>query len=98
MPREIAGLALVGAVLAVPLVIKAIWREADASTVWAFSCTTGGLVLTLVVLGAVFMMVIGPLLGLAGGLAGGALAADHPRRSRPDRSWAAGLFVLVRYG
>jgi hypothetical protein len=42
---------------------------------------------------AVFMMVIGPLLGAAGGTLGGAVAADHPRRPRPARSWSAGLFV-----
>ncbi len=57
----------------------------------------GGLVVTFLSLGAVFMMAIGPLLGVVGGLAGGGLAAEYPRRSRPDRSWAAGLFVLVRY-
>jgi hypothetical protein len=39
------------------------------------------------------MMVLGPLLGAAGGTLGGAAAADHPRRSRPARSWSAGLFV-----
>ena len=42
---------------------------------------------------AVFMMVLGPLLGAAGGALGGAVAADHPRRLRPIRWWAAGLFV-----
>ena len=42
---------------------------------------------------AVFMMVIGPLVGAAGGALGGAVAADHPRRPRPARSWSAGLFV-----
>jgi len=42
---------------------------------------------------AVFMMVIGPLAGAAGGALGGAVAADHPRRPRPARSWSAGLFV-----
>jgi hypothetical protein len=42
---------------------------------------------------AVFMMVTGPLVGAAGGALGGAVAADHPRRSRPARSWSAGLFV-----
>ena len=39
------------------------------------------------------MMVLGPLLGAAGGALGGAVAADHPRKPRPARSWAAGLFV-----
>jgi hypothetical protein len=52
-----------------------------------------GLLLTNFVVVAVFMMVIGPPLGAAGGALGGALAADHPRRSRPARSWSAGLFV-----
>jgi len=42
---------------------------------------------------AVFMMVLGPLLGAAGGALGGAVAAGHPRKPRPARSWAAGLFV-----
>ena len=36
---------------------------------------------------------LGPLLGAAGGALGGAVAADHPRKPRPARSWAAGLFV-----
>jgi hypothetical protein len=36
---------------------------------------------------------IGPLLGAAGGKLGGAVAADHPCKPRPARSWAAGLFV-----
>jgi hypothetical protein len=39
------------------------------------------------------MMIIGPLVGAAGGAVGGFAAADHPLRSRPARSWAAGLFV-----
>ena len=52
-----------------------------------------GLLLTNFFVVAVFMMVIGPLLGAAGGVVGGAVAADHPRRPRPARSWSAGLFV-----
>lgn len=51
------------------------------------------LVLTDFVPIAVFMMVLGPFLGAAGGALGGAVAADHPRKPRPARSWAAGLFV-----
>ena len=35
----------------------------------------------------------GGTLGAAGGALGGAVAADHPRKPRPARSWAAGLFV-----
>jgi hypothetical protein len=51
-----------------------------------------GLLLTnLFVIGAV-MMIMGPLLGAGGGAFGGFVAADHPLRSRPARSWAAGLF------
>jgi len=50
------------------------------------------LVLTFL-LAAVFMMVIGPLVGAAGGALGGSVAADQPRRSRPARSWSAGPFV-----
>jgi hypothetical protein len=57
------------------------------------SGAVAGLVLTDFVPIAVFMMVLGPLLGAAGGALGGAVAADHPRRPRPARSWAAGLFV-----
>lgn len=52
-----------------------------------------GLVLTNFIVVAVFMLVAGPLLGVAGGAAGGIAAADHPPRSLPVRSWAAGLFV-----
>jgi len=52
-----------------------------------------GLVLTNFIVVAVFMLVGGPLLGVAGGAAGGIAAADHPLRSLPIRSWAAGLFV-----
>ena len=54
---------------------------------------SAGLVLTNFVAIAVFMMVLGPLLGAAGGALGGAVAAEHPRKPRPARSWAAGLFV-----
>ena len=52
-----------------------------------------GLVLTNFVAVAFFMMIIGPALGAVGGALGGAVAADHPRKPRPARSWAAGLFV-----
>jgi hypothetical protein len=52
-----------------------------------------GLVLTNFAAVAVFMMVLGPLLGACGGATGGIVAADHPRKPRPVRSWAAGLFV-----
>lgn len=57
------------------------------------SGAVAGLVLTDLVPIAVFMMVLGPLLGAAGGALGGAVAADHPRKPRPARSWAAGLFA-----
>ena len=52
-----------------------------------------GLLLTNLFVVAVFMMVLGPLVGAGGGAAGGFIAADHPPRSQPARSWAAGLFV-----
>jgi hypothetical protein len=52
-----------------------------------------GLLLTNLFVVAVFMMVIGPLFGAGGGAIGGFAVADHPPRSQPDRSWAAGLFV-----
>jgi hypothetical protein len=42
---------------------------------------------------AVFMMVLGPLLGALGGAGGAVVAADHPRSPRPVRSWAVGLFI-----
>jgi len=52
-----------------------------------------GLLLTNFFAIAFFMMLLGPLLGAAGGALGGAVAAAHPRKPRPARSWAAGLFV-----
>jgi hypothetical protein len=52
-----------------------------------------GLLLTNFFAVAFFMMLLGPLLGAVGGALGGAVAAAHPRRPRPARSWAAGLFV-----
>jgi len=52
-----------------------------------------GLLLTNLFVVAVVFMVIGPLVGAGGGAFGGFVAADHPRRSQPDRSWAAGLLV-----
>jgi hypothetical protein len=52
-----------------------------------------GLLLTNFFVVAVFMLIAGPLLGAGGGAIGGAVAADHPRRSLPGRSWAAGLFA-----
>jgi hypothetical protein len=39
------------------------------------------------------MMIIGPVVGALGGAVGGFVAAGHPLRSRPARSWAAGVFV-----
>jgi hypothetical protein len=52
-----------------------------------------GLLLTNFYVVAVVMMIIGPVIGAAGGTVGGFAAADHPLRSRPARSWAAGVFV-----
>ena len=57
-----------------------------AGTVAGAAC---GLLLTSFFVVAVFMMIAGPLPGAAGG----AVAADHPRRPRSARSWSAGLFV-----
>jgi hypothetical protein len=54
----------------------------------------GLLVTNFVILAGMVLMVIGPLAGLGGGVVGGAIVADHPPEARPDRSWAAGLFVL----
>jgi hypothetical protein len=42
---------------------------------------------------AVFVMIIGPVLGALGGCFGGFLAADHPLRPLLARNWAAGLFA-----
>jgi hypothetical protein len=55
-----------------------------------------GVVLTYLTVVAVFMMVLGPLAGAVAGMVGGAIAADRPRRSLPDGSGGAGLFVLMR--
>jgi phage shock protein PspC (stress-responsive transcriptional regulator) len=52
-----------------------------------------GLLLTLIFVLAVFLMVLAPAVGGLIGAASGAFAADHRRKSRPDRSWGAGLFV-----
>jgi hypothetical protein len=52
-----------------------------------------GMLLTNFTVVAVVIMVIGPLAGAAGGAIGGVVGAEHPRRPRPARSWAAGLFV-----
>jgi hypothetical protein len=48
-----------------------------------------GLTLTVIFIGIGFMLVIGPLAGLAGGAAGAAIVADHPRRLRSARSQTA---------
>ncbi len=55
-----------------------------------------GILLTLIFVLAFFMIVVGPLAGAVAGVLGGAFAADHPRKRRPDRSWAAGLLVVNR--
>jgi hypothetical protein len=52
-----------------------------------------GLLLTNFFVVAVVMMVLGPLVGAGGGAFGGMIAADHPPRSQPARSRAAGLFA-----
>jgi hypothetical protein len=48
-----------------------------------------GLTLTVIFIGLGLMLVIGPLLGLAGGTAGAAIAALHPRWFRPARAQTA---------
>ena len=53
------------------------------------------MVLTYLSVVAVFMMVLGPMAGALAGVVGGAIAADRPRRSLPDGSRSAGLFVLM---
>jgi hypothetical protein len=53
----------------------------------------GGLLITVSAMGLGIMMIIGPLAGAAGGAFGGAVAAAHPRRSLPDGSRAAGVFI-----
>jgi hypothetical protein len=59
----------------------------------AIAGAAAGLLITVGAMGLGFMMIIGPLAGAAGGALGGAIAAAHPRRSRPSGSWAAGMFV-----
>lgn len=46
------------------------------------------------VVAGVVMMAMGPLVGLGGGAIGGAIAADHPTETRPDRIRYGGLFVF----
>ena len=52
-----------------------------------------GMLLTNFFVVAAFMMILGPLLGAGGGALGSAVMANHPHRSRPPRSWSAGLFI-----
>ena len=52
-----------------------------------------GMLLTSFFVVAAFMLILGPLLGAGGGALGSAVAADRPHRSRPPRSWSAGLFI-----
>ncbi len=59
----------------------------------AVAGAVAGILLTLIFVLAFFMLVVGPLAGAATGAVAGAFAAEHPRRSRPDGSRAAGLFV-----
>jgi len=59
----------------------------------SFAGAVCGLVLTNFFVIAVFVMIIGPLLGVIAGAIGGLVVADHPSRSRPAHSWATGLFV-----
>ena len=98
------------ALLAVPAGLVAAWAVPDAadreylrvtrmrqgSLAGAVAGGVCGLVLTYFSVVAVFMMLVGPMLGAAAGVAAGALAAQYPIRPRLDDSWAAGLFVLVR--
>ena len=71
-------------------------RLRQGSLAGAVAGAVCGLVLTYFSVVAVFMMLVGPMAGALAGAAAGALAAQHPIRPRIDRSWAAGLFVLVR--
>jgi hypothetical protein len=93
----LAGLAGVAAAWLLP-------RAGDPQELWAARGRQGllagsvagavcGLLLTNLFVVAVFMMVIGPLVGAGGGAIGGFAVADHPPRSQSARSWAAGLFV-----
>jgi hypothetical protein len=95
----LAGLAGVAAAWLLP-------RTGDPQQLWAARGRQGalagavagavcGLLLTNLFVVAVFMMVIGPLIGAGGGVIGGLFVADHPPTSRPARSWAAGLFVRL---
>jgi hypothetical protein len=98
--------------LAIPAGIASAWRlgETDnskegretrirqgllAGTVSGAVCS---LLLTYAFIGFGLMMVFGPMIGVVGGAVGGAIAADHPRNSPRQGSWAAGLFFIARDG
>jgi hypothetical protein len=53
----------------------------------------GGLLCTFTFLFFVFLIVLGPLIGVLGGRVGAALAADYLPKRRTDRSISAGLFI-----
>ncbi len=55
--------------------------------------TIGGLLCTFTFLFFVFLIVLGPLIGVLGGRVGAALAADYLPKRRTGRSISAGLFI-----
>ena len=59
----------------------------------AIAGAAGGLLITAAFMGLGFMMVLGPLAGVAGGAIGGAVAARYPRVLLPGGSSAAGAIV-----
>jgi hypothetical protein len=96
-PREIAAAVILAAGLAALRVVRARWPQVGADALWLSAGMTG--VIVLVLLPAQGTEVPAELRearirqGLLAGSVGGALAAYHPRKPRPARSWAAGLFV-----
>ena len=107
----ILGLIMLAAafVLAIPAGLAASWLLPDTGDpkdlrdarirqglfAGAIAGAACGVVLTYLSVVAVFMMVLGPMAGALAGVIGGAIAADRPRRSLPDGSRGAGLFVLM---
>lgn len=96
--------------LAIPAGIATAWRlgETDKSKegqetrirqgllAGTVSGAVSSLLLTYVFIGFGLMMVFGPMIGLVRGAVGGAIAADHPRKSPREGSRAAGLFIIAR--
>jgi hypothetical protein len=86
LPREIAGLALLGAVLAAP-VVQARWPRVDAETLWSFTAILG-----------VFALVALPLQILTIGYVAGIFAVTSRRSPATTASLAVGAIVGASAG